>query len=264
MSNEISNGFGPADWFPEDHPPMPDLVAHGRQDTSTRACALCHMPNGKGRPENAPVGGQPYEYIIQQLNDFRAGLRYSSEPRKENTAEMIHIAKTLSDDDMQTVARYFSAIKWTPWIRVVEADQVPTTRLAGNIFYSLENGETEPIGHRIIEMPENNQQTQLRNPRSGFVAYVPTGSLAKGKALVTTGGDGKTTPCAICHGPELLGIGTIPGIAGRSPSYLTRQIYDIKLGTRHGAMAALMKPVVEHLSDDDVIAVVAYVSSLKP
>jgi cytochrome c553 len=71
-------------------------------------------------------------------------------------------------------------------------------------------------------------------------------------------------PCGTCHGPDLLGIGPIPGIAGRSPSYLTRQMYDMQQGTRHGAMAALMKPVVEKLTEDDMIAIVAYVSSKKP
>src|SRR6476469_11023320 len=46
------------DWFPDDHPPMPNVVVHGRQPP-VRGCAMCHMPHGKGRPENAPVAGQP-------------------------------------------------------------------------------------------------------------------------------------------------------------------------------------------------------------
>jgi cytochrome c553 len=239
-------------------------VAHGKRDVYQRACALCHMPNGKGRPENAPVAGLPYEYIIQQLTDFRAGLRYSAEPRKDNTAEMIHIAKSLTEDEMKEVARYFSSMKWTKWIRVVETDTVPVTRLSGGMFLKVDDGGTEPLGQRIIESPENTQETQLRNPHSGFVAYVPTGSIKKGEALVTTGGNGKTTQCTICHGPDLRGLGTIPGIAGRSPSYLTRQIYDIQFGTRHGPMAALMKPVVEKLTDEDILDIVAYVSSREP
>ena len=80
--------------------------------------------------------------------------------------------------------------------------------------------------------------------RSGFIAYAPTGSIKRGEALATTGGNGKTMACGTCHGPDLKGVGPIPNLAGRSPSYLARQMYDIKLGTRNGAMAALMKPVV--------------------
>src|ERR1700687_3120387 len=51
---QIANGFGPADWFPGDHPTMPDVVAHGKMP-DVRACSLCHYPNGKGRAENAGV-----------------------------------------------------------------------------------------------------------------------------------------------------------------------------------------------------------------
>src|SRR4051812_17496109 len=65
---EVGNGNGPADWYPEDHPPMPDIVAHGKR-TEARACSLCHMPNGFGRPENSPVSGLPVSYFIEQMND---------------------------------------------------------------------------------------------------------------------------------------------------------------------------------------------------
>src|SRR5713226_435979 len=66
---QIANRYGPADWYPEDHPAMPDIVAHGRESATPQifACGLCHYPNGKGRPENANVTGLTYEYIVQQL-----------------------------------------------------------------------------------------------------------------------------------------------------------------------------------------------------
>src|SRR6185436_7325626 len=99
-------------------------------------------------------------------------------------------------------------------IKVVEASVVPKTRIAGGMFLKIEGGETEPIGDRIIEMPEDTERTEiLRDPRSGFVAYVPVGSLKKGEALVTTGG-GKTTACGVCHGADLKGLGPVPGYRG--------------------------------------------------
>ncbi len=55
---QINDRFGPADWFPGDHPEMPEIVAHGRKP-DVWACSLCHYPNGKGRPENAGVSGLP-------------------------------------------------------------------------------------------------------------------------------------------------------------------------------------------------------------
>jgi cytochrome c553 len=126
------------------------------------------------------------------------------------------------------------------------------------------NGGTEPIGARIVEVPVDVAQFEHRDSRSQFVAYVPTGSIAKGEALAKTGKSGTTLACAGCHGPSLQGLGSIPGIAGRSPSYLVRQLYDFQQQTRSGNGAALMVPVVEKLTHDDMISLAAYVASLKP
>src|SRR5262249_33675292 len=114
------------------------------------------------------------------------------------------------------------------------------------------------------ETPENPERTEiLRDPRSGFIAYAPTGSVKKGEALVKNGG-ARTEACGTCHGADLKGLGPVPGIAGRSPSYLVRQMYDMQTGERHGEWADLMKPVVAKLTDEDLIDIAAYVASLLP
>ena len=123
---------------------------------------------------------------------------------------------------------------------------------------------TEPIGHRIIEVPENLERTELRDDTSGFIAYVPVGSLKTGKWFVTSGGDSKTVACAKCHGPGLRGSGNVPAIAGRSPSYIVRQLYDIQSGARSGVASRQMRRQVQKLNLDDMIAIAAFVSSLKP
>jgi cytochrome c553 len=266
------------DWFPQDHPmPMPPIIktgpAAGTGNTS-RGCGSCHLPNGKGRPENAPPAGLPVAYFMRQLQDFRNGLRRSADPRKPNTNTMIELAKVMTDEEMRLSAEYFGAIKWTPWIRVVETETVPKTRIVGNLFLPIAQEKTEPIAGRIIEVPEDVEQAEtLRNPRSGFVAYVPPGSTEKGKDLVTTGGmrvvgneiiQGKTTPCVTCHGLDLMGVADVPPIAGRSPSYLVRQIWDIQQGTRNGAAVQLMKQAIANLNGEDLVAIAAYVSSRKP
>ncbi len=261
---QISDGFGPADWFPGDHPAMPDIVAHGKRPDA-RACALCHYPNGKGRQENAGVSGLPVSYFIQQMNDFRNGLRKSADPRKANTNAMIAIAKALTPDEIRQSAEYFGAMKWTPWIRVVEANTVPKMQSRGGIWIPVEGGQTEPIGVRIMETPENPEHTEiLRDPRSGFIAYAPVGSIKKGEALVNSGGHGRTLACGECHGAELQGLGPVPGIVGRSPSYLVRQMYDMQAGTRRGEWADLMKQVVVKLTDEDFVNIAAYVASRMP
>lgn len=258
---QIRDAFGPADWYPDDHSPMPDIVARGRRPEA-RACALCHYPNGKGRPENAGIAGLPYAYFVQTMADFKADARKSADSRKANTNVMITIAKALTDAEVKTAAEYFSSMKWTPWIRIVEADTVPTTRIAGGMFLRLEGHDIEPIGERIIETPEDTERTEvLRDPRSGFIAYVPPGSIKKGEMLVTTGGGGRTIQCGVCHGADLAGLGPVPGIAGRSPSYTVRQLSDMQRGTRTGVWSDLMKPVVAKLSNQDLVAIAAYVAS---
>jgi cytochrome c553 len=259
---QVSNSFAPADWFPDSHPRMPETVAHGKPGVA-RACGLCHLPDGRGRPENAPLQGLPEGYIVQQLRDFQQGLRRSADPRKANTLEMENIAKTLTDDDIKEAATYFAGIKVPKYVRVVETEKVPATRVQGEIYF-VTDGPEEPVGVRIIETPEDAAETRLRNPKSGFIAYAPIGSITRGETLAVTGTNGKTTACAVCHGPELKGLGPVPNLAGRSPSYLARQLYDMKLGTRKGAMAALMMPVLTNLTDADIVDLVAYLSSREP
>jgi cytochrome c553 len=245
---------------------MPDIVANG-QYPDVWACALCHYPNGKGRPENAGIAGLPKEYFIQQLEAFRSGQRKSAQPRKFNTHLMTTIAQGMTDEQIEQAADYYSSMPWTPWIRVVETEEVPTARFSLGMYIPLEgeNEGMEPLGIRIMETPENVEHAEvLRDPYSGFIAYVPVGSVARGEELVTTGGGGKTLQCYICHGPDLNGLGLVPGIAGRSPTYAVRQMYDMREGTRRGASTALMQPVVANLTTEDMISIAAYVASLPP
>jgi cytochrome c553 len=257
------DSFNIPDWHPDEHPAMPDVVEHGRKP-AVRGCGYCHLPNGLGRPENASLASLPASYIEQQVADFRRGARVSSEPKMTPPAGMIVIAGAASDAEVKSAAQYFSSLKLKPWIRVVETDRVPKTKVSGSMLVQVKDGGTEPIGERIIETPENLERTELRDASSGFVAYVPAGSIKKGEALVTTGGAGKTIQCAMCHGPELRGLGPVPPLAGRSPSYIFRQLYDIQHGTRNGEWSALMQAPVAHLNEDDLISIAAYVASLKP
>lgn len=273
---DVRDGGHVIDWFPEDHPLMTPIIANGpaAMGLLARGCASCHLPTGKGRPENAPVTGLPVAYFIRQIEDFRSGARQSADPRKPNTVTMAVLAKAMTDEEVRLAAEYFGAMPWTPWTRVIETDLVPKTRISGNLFLPIEKERTEPIAGRIIEVPEDEEQAEgLRNPRSGFIAYVPVGSVKRGENLVTTGGIsvvdgkvvlGKTIACMTCHGPDLKGLADIPGIAGRSPSYLVRQLYDMQQGARKGPSAPLMQPVVANLNRDDLVAIAAYVTSLVP
>jgi cytochrome c553 len=260
---QLRNNFGPADWYPEDHPAMPDIVAHGHKPEVV-ACSFCHYPNGKGRPVNTNLAGLPYAYILHTLEDFKSKARGSADTRKSNTNQMIKFATLMTDDEKKDAAKYFSSMKWTPWIRVVEGDTIPKMQIANGIYLRLPGDEKESLGDRIIETPENVEATEvLRDDRSGFVAYVPQGSIKKGESLVMTGANGKTVRCTMCHGEDLMGMDPLPGLAGRSPSYLVRQLYDMQHGFRTGEWTDQMKPVVAKLSADDMLSIAAYLSSRK-
>jgi cytochrome c553 len=260
---QIRDLFNPPDWHPDDHPTMPDIVAHGRKP-DVRACGYCHLPNGQGRPENSGLAGLPAGYIAQQMADYKAGFRRSSEPKMGPPAAMLVIGKNANEDESKAAAEYFSHLKFKPWIRVVESSSAPKTRVAGGMLVPVEGAGTEPVGLRIVEMPENLERTELRDSASGFVAYVPVGSIKKGEALVTTGGAGKTLRCAICHGADLKGLANVPPLAGRSPSYTVRQLYDMQNGARTGPWSQLMKEAVAKLTIEDMVAIAAYTASCAP
>lgn len=258
---QIRDTFAAPDWRPGEHPAMPEVVAHGRRP-DVWACGYCHYPNGQGRPENGPLAGLPADYILEQMADFKSGARKSltGEGGRWN---MNNYAKAASDDELKAAAAYFSKLRFKPWIEVKEADKVPAVRWEAGLPLAVKGKPDEPIGHRIIELPVDPERTTLRDDASPFVAYVPKGALARGEALATTGG-GKTLPCMACHGPQLKGMEPAPPIAGRSPTYIARALYDFKGGGRHGPGSALMSPVAQGLDLDDMIALAAYVASQRP
>lgn len=258
---QIRNLYNPPDWHPDDHPQMPDIVARGR-NPGVFACAYCHLPNGQGRPENASLAGLPAAYIVQQMADYKAGLRKSSEPLMGPPSAMLAIGRNATASEVAVAAAYFSSLTPRPWIRVIETESVPRTRVSGWMYVAIEDGGIEPIGQRIIELPEDLERTELRDFRSGFIAYVPKGSIDKGRELVATGGAGKTQPCGVCHGSDLQGLGPVPPLAGRSPSYIVRQLYDLQTGNRRGRWSPLMQEAVAQLSLEDFVAIAAYTASL--
>jgi len=260
---QLRDRFISPDWHPADYPARPDIVARGRKP-EVFACGFCHRADGPGGPENANLTGLPAAYIIQQLADFKSGARKGSVDRGNPIILKVLLAKAVTDSEVQAAAAYFSSIKPRSIVSVVEASTVPKTYVTGFHLAVMKSGEQEPIGQRIIEVPDDLEQFVNRDTRAHFTAYVPVGSIQKGQALVADGGGGKTVQCGICHGPDLKGLGPIPGIAGRSPSYIVRQLYDFKHGARAGIGSALMKPTVEKLTVEDMLNLAAYAASLAP
>lgn len=250
---QIDDLSNPPDWFPDEHGPAPSIIQHAKG--AALACGACHLMSGHGHQESADLTGLNAEYIIRTMNDFKSGSRI-------DPARMNAIAKAMPDEDIKQAAEWFAAMKPGGWVKVVEADTVPKSYVSvkGRQRLPLPGGGTEPLGNRIVELPLDVARATSRDPHSGFVAYVPTGSIAKGAALVKTGG-GKSISCAICHGDSLEGLGDVPRIAGLHPAYVARQLYAFQTGTNHSVSSALMKKVVANLTADDILAIAAYTAS---
>lgn len=254
----IDDLFAAADWFPEDHPPMPEVVAHGRRP-QLRACGYCHLPTGVGDPASAALAGLPVAYIEQQLAEFRAGRRQC--PMAEIACtDMPQVARQVSAEEGRAAAIYFSQLPYNSRIRVLEAALVPKTRYGDFYPVRLADGGEEAIGRRILEVPDSAPLEDDLDWRGRITAYVPPGSVASGKALVASGAG--ALPCASCHGARLQGAGMVPPLAGRPPTYIVRQLYDIQYGYRRGPALAPMEPEVAHLTAWDRIAIAAYIASL--
>jgi cytochrome c553 len=255
---QVRSTTDPPDWFPDEHPQPPPIVK-GPNAPAGAVCGTCHLMSGQGHPESADIAGLPVEYIVRQMKYFKSGVRKDNE-------RMTPIAKNVSDEDVRLAAEYFAAIKPIPWVKVIETATPPKTYVSIDARHRVldPSGGTEPIGHRIIETPADPVQTSIRNPHSGFIAYVPPSSIAKGEALVKTGGAGKTIQCAICHGDDLKGLGEVPRLAGLQPVYMARQLICMQNGSSAGAATALMKKVVANLSEDDIISISAYLGSMPP
>jgi cytochrome c553 len=254
---QIDDLLNPPDWFPEEHKPAPGIVQKGHGDAL--ACGSCHLMSGVGHPESADLTGFTADYIVQQMSDFKAGVR-------KDYARMNGISKALSDDEIRQAADWFASLPRKKWIRVVEQPMVPKTFVGqGRMrFIDPKASGTEPIGARIIILPEDQTRARLRDPKSGFVAYVPPGSIKKGKSLVDNGAGGRSVACSICHGDGLKGLGNVPRIAGLHPIYIVRQLHLFKEGDRKGPDAALMNRPASKLTDADILNIAAYVSSLSP
>ncbi|HVX39149.1 MAG TPA: c-type cytochrome [Gemmatimonadaceae bacterium] len=261
----LGDMYSVADWHPASHPAMPAIVSRGRKP-AVYACAYCHLPDGQGRPENATLAGLPMAYVEEQLADLKSGARQTATARPYAPFEyMQKIASSLTPAEVRDVAEYFSKLGLHRRPRIVESTKVPAMVIGSGLYlHAPHTTATEPLGHRVIEMPVSTEQHERHDSDARYVAYVPPGSVARGRILATLGPGKGLKGCTGCHGPDLRGVGVIPPLAGRSPSYIVRQLLAFKTGKRATAASAPMNQIAGALSIDDMIAAAAYAGSRAP
>jgi cytochrome c553 len=256
--------FNVADWFPDSHPAMPPSVARGRRPAAL-ACAFCHLADGGGRPENAELAGLSVDYLVRQVHAMRDGKRDLPWPGKGRPMDaMRRIAVGATEEEIVEAARYFASLRPRRRARVVEAARIPRVEGAMGLYFLAPTGGTEPLGKRLVEVPLSEERHELHDPHVPYVAYVPLGSIRRGRNIATRGVTGGTPSCVSCHGVGLRGSVQAPPLAGRSPSYLLRQLVAFSMGTRSDSTSAPMSAVARTLSLESMLGVAAYAGALEP
>ncbi len=147
------------DWYPDEHPAMPDAVK-GR--ITVYACSFCHLPTGGGRAGNGALAGLSANYIREQIANMKSGVR-TYDPRFTTGINMLLVAKMDTQSDIDAAANYYAGLKYRKLLRVVEAVEIPhVTTDAVYIFDT--SGAMEPLGERIIEGPDDKERFRRRDP----------------------------------------------------------------------------------------------------
>lgn len=260
---QVEHADGPIDWYPDDHPPAPAIVARPTASKTT-PCAECHGFNGAGFPATADLAGLPAAYIIEQVKAFRSGDRRSAKPGQPNTAEMIKVARSVTLAELDEAAAYFAGLPRNPPLRVIETTTAPRT--VPDRYGWLDpvpGGGAQPVGGRIVELSDDMRRSLLGDDHVILTDYVPPGSVARGRVVVASGGSAGT-PCGTCHGPDLRGTALAPPLAARPAGYLARTLWDIRAGARYGPSVAAMQAPAKGLSPAEIRDAAAYLASLAP
>jgi len=252
---QIDDKFSAPDWFPKQHEKMPTTVKFGKKP-KVWACASCHLASGSGHPESASLAGLDSQYLQTQMNAF------ADDSRLDYSGHMNRMAKELTKAEIKEISDWFSALTPRKVTQVIETTQVPKTYVdETRMRLVTQPNIMESIGNRIIEVPDNLSEVKKRHPDSRFISYVPKGSIKRGESIVNTG-NGKTVPCASCHGTDLAGSTIAPSLVGNFASYTVRQLHGFKGGSRKGGKSVMMLGVVNALTDQDIVDISAYLSAL--
>ena len=82
----------------------PSLVAKGKTLADAAICTMCHLGGFSGQNEIPKTGGQHYEYVLKQLQDFKA------KRRTNDAGNMTAVLRTIPDEDLEALAAYVASL----------------------------------------------------------------------------------------------------------------------------------------------------------
>src|SRR5688572_12474566 len=94
---QIDDLLNPPDWYPDQHPTPPQIVVKGHG--GAMACGACHLMSGLGHPESSDLTGLTVPYIVQQMIDFKSGVRKDPTGKRMNG-----IAAAVTDEQAREAA----------------------------------------------------------------------------------------------------------------------------------------------------------------
>jgi cytochrome c553 len=79
-------------------------IEHGKAVADAALCTMCHLGGFSGQNEIPKTGGQHYEYVLKQLQDFKA------KRRTNDAGNMTAVLRTIPDEDLEALAAYVASL----------------------------------------------------------------------------------------------------------------------------------------------------------
>ncbi|MDB5940941.1 MAG: cytochrome c, class [Ramlibacter sp.] len=102
---DIANFFAAQPLKPTNFRADETRVRLGKAKADETLCTMCHLGGFLGQNEIPRVAGQQYDYIVQQLRDFKARTRTN------DAGSMTSVAQTLSDADIENLGHYLASLR---------------------------------------------------------------------------------------------------------------------------------------------------------
>lgn len=80
-------------------------VKLGKAKTDADLCTMCHLGGFSGQNEIPRVAGQQYDYIVKQMQDFKARRRTN------DAGNMTSVAQGLSEEDIENIAHFITSLR---------------------------------------------------------------------------------------------------------------------------------------------------------
>lgn len=102
---DLGNFYAAQTSLPSSFKADPAKVKLGLAKANETLCSMCHLGGFSGQNEIPRVAGQQYDYVVKQMQDFKA------RKRTNDAGNMTSVAQTLSETDIENLAHYITSLR---------------------------------------------------------------------------------------------------------------------------------------------------------